>query len=203
MEVKDMYKLSSRVIIGALGMVSIASVCVACNMTSNKALATEPNVSQISSSNSIVSENSELLSSNRLEASTISSKSSSQSNSINSTIMSSSVKSVVSSAPSSQKKVTRMAEDNTVSTSSEVSTQTSSTTSTSTTKHLQYGVVNPETGAYVPTSDPNYEKYKAELGGDAGTVPDNKSTACIAVLERIKAKTEANSNSSTTNSETN
>ncbi|HEX3018553.1 MAG TPA: hypothetical protein VHP31_11975 [Caproicibacter sp.] len=49
-----------------------------------------------------------------------------------------------------------------------------------------FAVINPSTGALVYSSDSNYEKYKAELGGDAGTVPTNQSTACQAALKKIE-----------------
>ena len=86
----------------------------------------------------------------------------------------------------------------------ESSNTSSATVSTSTTtKNLRYGVINPETGAYVDTSDPNYEKYKAELGGDAGTVPDNKSTACQAALQKIMAANEEKQKEADANSKAN
>lgn len=49
-------------------------------------------------------------------------------------------------------------------------------------------VINPTTGELVSTQDPNYETYKLQLGGDAGTVPPSQSTACQNALKLIQEK---------------
>lgn len=53
--------------------------------------------------------------------------------------------------------------------------------------NVYYNVVNPKDGSIVGPDNPNYETYKAELGGDAGTVPTTKSTACQAAIKKIQA----------------
>lgn len=55
---------------------------------------------------------------------------------------------------------------------------------------VSYAVINPQTGGFV-CGGSNYEKFKAELGGDAGLVPPSKSTACQAALKKIHEKYEA------------
>lgn len=55
---------------------------------------------------------------------------------------------------------------------------------------IKYAVINPETGKLVYPDEPNYEKYKEELGGDAGTTTTDKSTACQAALKKINERRE-------------
>ena len=197
-----MTKISNKFIIGALISIAIGTVCIACNSVSNKAMATPPNSSQLSSSIESSSETVSLSESSILNSNMVNSKI--ESSSVSKSMIKSSIaeKQKVSSA-SSQRKVIKMAE-NTQSVTSTTNTQTQTSSSSDgikiTITDERYGVVNPETGAYVPTSDPNYEKYKAELGGDAGTVPDNKSTACQAVIQKIEAKNKLDATSSTDSS---
>jgi gas vesicle protein len=49
----------------------------------------------------------------------------------------------------------------------------------------KYQIINPITGETVQPSDPNYETYKTKLGGDAGTVPIDKSEACHQAKAKI------------------
>lgn len=51
-----------------------------------------------------------------------------------------------------------------------------------------YAIINPSTGNPVSPSDPNYNAYKTELGGDAGTVDPNKSTAIAAARAKLAAE---------------
>jgi hypothetical protein len=50
-----------------------------------------------------------------------------------------------------------------------------------------YTIIDPSTGKYVSPGDSNYDKCKSELGGDAGTVPFDQSTAIQAALAKLKA----------------
>ena len=50
-----------------------------------------------------------------------------------------------------------------------------------------YAIINPTTGKMVWPGDADYDKYKSELGGDAGTVDPNKSTAVQDALKKLKA----------------
>lgn len=50
-----------------------------------------------------------------------------------------------------------------------------------------YDVIDPKTGKHVNYYDTNYQKIKAELGGDAGEVDTNKSIACQKALADFKA----------------
>ena len=60
---------------------------------------------------------------------------------------------------------------------------------------VKYMVINPQTGTLIQTGDPNYEKFKSELGGDAGTVPPDKSNAVQAALAKIQAANAAQTSS--------
>lgn len=51
----------------------------------------------------------------------------------------------------------------------------------------KYAVVNPDTGEYVNASNKDYEKYKAELGGDAGTVNPDQSETIKALREKMQS----------------
>lgn len=53
--------------------------------------------------------------------------------------------------------------------------------------NIKYVIINPDTGEWVDANDPNYEAYKKILGGDAGTVFPENSTAIKAALEKIKS----------------
>ena len=52
----------------------------------------------------------------------------------------------------------------------------------------QWPVIDPDTGGMVYPGYVNYDKIKAELGGDAGIVPTNKSTACQKAKEEARQK---------------
>jgi hypothetical protein len=52
----------------------------------------------------------------------------------------------------------------------------------------KYAIIDPDTGELVFPSYSQYEKIKAQLGGDAGTVNPDKSTACQAALKAARAK---------------
>ena len=52
---------------------------------------------------------------------------------------------------------------------------------------VYYAVINPDTGDFVFTDNPNYTKFKTELGGDAGTVTPNDSAVIRAVWAKIAA----------------
>lgn len=58
--------------------------------------------------------------------------------------------------------------------------------------YIKYPVINPSTGEFVDANDPNYEKYKAELGGDAGNVDPNKSVAIASALKKLNLNSSAN-----------
>jgi hypothetical protein len=198
MEVEDMNKISHKVIIGTFCVVTVVTSYVIGTIVSNQAFATKPNES--SHVTTSVASNSEIES--KVVESTLNSIVSSK-NIVSSELVSSNVsKQIISSSVSSQRKVTKMAENTQATVPSSQASSISSGIKI-TFSNEKYGVINPETGGYVPTSDPNYEKYKAELGGDAGTKPTKESTACKAALEKIKAKNEANATSSTTSSEVN
>lgn len=51
---------------------------------------------------------------------------------------------------------------------------------------LYYNVIDPDTGWYVQPRDPRYFEIRNRLGGDAGTVPPNKSTACAPYIQKWK-----------------
>lgn len=186
-----MIKISHKVIIGVLISFTIGTVCIACETVSNTAIPTPPNDSQISSE--IIDSSSEIVSSSEVSiSSSVIINSKSESSLVSNNIVSKNQN--ISSSVSSQKGIIKMAENtsNNTNNSSETSSQS---VSTSTTKKVGYAVINPETGIVVYSNDPNYEKYKAELGGDAGTKPTKDSTACQAALERIKAKNAQSSSS--------
>jgi hypothetical protein len=48
----------------------------------------------------------------------------------------------------------------------------------------KFDVVDPNTGKWVTPNDSNYDAVKSQLGGDAGTVNPNKSTACLNALKK-------------------
>ena len=60
-----------------------------------------------------------------------------------------------------------------------------------------YDVIDPETGKHVDIYNSRYNDLKKQLGGDAGTVPSDQSTACQAALAQYKAKQAAASSAST------
>lgn len=56
---------------------------------------------------------------------------------------------------------------------------------------LGYDVFDPDTGEWINPRESRYNAVKAELGGDAGIVPENQSTACQKAIEEYKAKQAA------------
>lgn len=62
----------------------------------------------------------------------------------------------------------------------------------------RYPVINPNTGELVGFGDANYAQFKAELGGDAGTVMPDQSTAITAARAKLKAAAASSSSSSAT-----
>lgn len=60
-----------------------------------------------------------------------------------------------------------------------------------------YMIVDPETGKYINARQQGYFELQAQLGGDAGKVPPDQSTACQAALAQYKAKQAAASSAST------
>lgn len=49
-----------------------------------------------------------------------------------------------------------------------------------------YVVIDPDTGRYIQPRDPRYFEIRNRLGGDAGTVPPNKSSACAPYIQKWK-----------------
>lgn len=85
---------------------------------------------------------------------------------------------IVSSAP--QKEVSKIV-------SSELTAQITSTgTELKKPPAPKYDIMDPKTGELISPNDPRYEALKSQLGGDAGTVPYDKSTANQAALEKEK-----------------
>lgn len=66
--------------------------------------------------------------------------------------------------------------------------QAQSQTNSKANSGVKYAVINPENGSLVYSNDPNYEKYKAELGGDAGTTTTKNSTACQVAIKKIQER---------------
>lgn len=52
----------------------------------------------------------------------------------------------------------------------------------------KYPVIDPSTGKWVGDGEANYETFKSELGGDAGTVPVQDSKAIQAALKALAEK---------------
>lgn len=60
----------------------------------------------------------------------------------------------------------------------------------------RWPIIDPKTGYDVSPNNPKYESIRAELGGDAGLVNPDKSTACQAALQKLKEAREKESSSS-------
>ena len=60
----------------------------------------------------------------------------------------------------------------------------------------RWPVIDPKTGYDVSPNNPKYEQIRAELGGDAGLVNPDKSTACQAALQKLKEEREKERSSS-------
>ena len=60
----------------------------------------------------------------------------------------------------------------------------------------RWPVIDPKTGYDVSPNNPKYEQIRAELGGDAGLVNPDKSTACQAALQKLKEAREKERSSS-------
>lgn len=60
----------------------------------------------------------------------------------------------------------------------------------------RWPIIDPKTGNYIGTNNAKYESIRAELGGDAGLVSPDKSTACQAALQKLKEAREKESSSS-------
>lgn len=52
----------------------------------------------------------------------------------------------------------------------------------------QWDVIDPDSGEYIGPNDSRYESIKAKLGGDAGTVNPDKSTACQKAAKQAQQK---------------
>lgn len=178
-----MVKLSNKFIVVVLGICVIGSTIVSCAiLPSNSSTTKVPSeIENISSSEDYSQINSDI--NNQV---------------INSSIQSSVVsqKETASSNENSQKVVNKTTTSATFKqnsaeiTTNQNSSSESSSSSSVATKNIRYPVINPETGLDVYPTEPNYATYKAELGGDAGTVPTKDSTACQAQIQKIIAANE-------------
>lgn len=176
-----MLSKSSKIISAAVTVLALGTVGVTAAVASNSINTAGP----VQTSSSVVSFSSVTDSSIISASSTILSVSSAES-----------IESKASSATSSKGKANVVASESktssTAKSSNPVATPQSNTSSTNKVIRNQdppkYPVIDPATGLLVWPNYSNYETVKAELGGDAGTVDPDHSTACQKAKEEARQK---------------